>query len=70
VFSGVSHPSVGSPLQSPQPGAHDDKGNAQLPALQVVGPATCGRLVQSFEHEPHVWTSAGDTQSTGVPHAS
>jgi hypothetical protein len=54
VSSAVSHPSVGSPLQSPNPVAHDDAGNAHAPASQLTLPLTWGKFVQSFEHVPHV----------------
>jgi hypothetical protein len=64
VLSAVSHPSLASPLQSPQPGAHDDPGKAQCPLLHVVGPLTCERLVQSLPHEPHV---AGRDMSVAHP---
>jgi hypothetical protein len=35
-----------------------------LPAPHVVGPLTCGRLVQSLEHEPQV---AGCERSVAQP---
>jgi hypothetical protein len=64
VFRGVSQPSVGSPLQSPHPGAHEVAGNEQRADTHVVGPLTCGRLVQSFAHDPHV---AGFVRSVEQP---
>jgi hypothetical protein len=54
VSSAVSQPSLGSPLQSPHPAAHDEAGKAQAPPWQLTSPTTCERLVQSFEQEPHV----------------
>ena len=54
MSSAVSQPSLGSPLQSPHPSAHDDAGKAQAQAWQLTSPLTCGRLVQSLEQEPQV----------------
>jgi hypothetical protein len=70
VSRAVSQPSVGSPLQSPHPEAHDDAGNAHCPALQLTLPFTCGKLVQSFVHVPHVRMSVGDEQLPAAPQVS
>jgi hypothetical protein len=48
-----SQPSVGSPLQSPYPGAHALAPNEHWPAVHDVDPLTFGRFVQSRLHEPH-----------------
>lgn len=45
-------------------------GITHAPAPQLVGPLTCGRLVQSLVHEPQVWMSAGDAQVPGAPQVS
>jgi hypothetical protein len=70
VSSAVSQPSLGSPLQSPHPTAHDDAGKAHLPPSQATDPPTCGKAVQSFEQEPQVFGSSGATQSPSGPQES
>jgi hypothetical protein len=56
----VSQPSSWLPLQSPQPGAHEDAGNEQAPAAeQLTEPVTCGSVVQSFPQVPQLWMSLG-----------
>jgi hypothetical protein len=60
----VSHPSVATPLQLPNPGAHDDAANAHMPPLHVVGPLTLGRAVQSFPQAPQL---AGCDRSVAQP---
>jgi hypothetical protein len=55
----VSQPSLAMPLQSAQPGAHDEAGKEHWPALHVVVPVTWARLVQSFVHVPQ-WCMSVD----------
>jgi hypothetical protein len=68
--SACSQPSVGSPLQSPNPAVQDVDGNAQRPEEQVVGPLTLGSSVQSLSHEPQVRVSVAETQLPGAPQES
>ena len=49
--------SAGLVVQCAHPGAHDEPGTAQTPALHVAGPATCGFVVQSFPHVPQFFAS-------------
>jgi hypothetical protein len=56
----VSQPSSGLPLQSAQPAAHAEAGKLHAPAaVHDVAPATCGRSVQSWPHDPQLCTSLG-----------
>ncbi len=57
----VSQPSIGLPLQSAHPGAHDDALNMHWPTAQVLAPLTCGRLVQSLLQLPQ-WRESFGTQ--------
>jgi hypothetical protein len=60
----ASHPSIASPLQSAYPGAHDVVAITHLPPVQLVGPLTWGRFVQSLVQLPHV---AGFVASVAHP---
>lgn len=68
-FSAVSHPSAGSPLQSSKPAAQDDCGTTHCVPLQLVGPLTLARSVQSLLHAPHECGSLADVQVPASPHA-
>jgi hypothetical protein len=66
-FSAVSHPSVGSPLQSSKPAAHDPCGTTHWPPPQLVGPLTFARFVQSLSHAPHERGSLAEVHVPASP---
>ena len=61
----VSQPSDGLPLQSIQPGAHDDGPMTHAPAEHDTAPLTCGRPVQLLPHAPQLLVSV--CSSTQAP---
>jgi len=64
----VSQPSAGLPLQSIQPGAHDEAANAQAPAVHDAAPLTCARPLQSLPQTPQLAVSV--VTSTHAPSQS
>jgi hypothetical protein len=53
----VSQPSFGLLVQCAHPVWHDAGGTEQVPMLQVTGPVTCGRAVQSCPQAPQFFGS-------------